>query len=334
MSTARKIEDIIWIIADHRPGTYNQAIALAQSLNYKYQIINIKYNIFSKIPNFFLKYFIRYLDKNSYNEIKNIIVNSSYCPKFIISSGRRSAIVGLFLKKYFQQSKIIQIMNPQLNFKKFDLVILPKHDKIFSKKNSNLITTIGSLSRLDENIIKNEQQKFAEFFSKINKKIITVLIGGNSKNNFYEDESLKKLATQISTIAKNMNCHLLLLNSRRTTIHQINIFIKNLDCGYDFFDWHQLKNNNPYLASLGFSDYFIVCGDSISMISECCSTGKPVYIFDEKKISSQKHRLFHQQLYRQNYALKLESNCDRLINYSPKKLQEAKRISAFIVSKF
>ena len=334
MSTARKIEDIIWIIADHRPGTYNQAIALAESLNYKYQIINLKYNYFSKIPNFFLKYFIRYLDKNSYNEIKRIITNCSYCPKFIISSGRRSANVALYLKKYFNKSKIIQIMNPQLNFKKFDLVILPKHDKISSKKIDNLITTIGSLSRVDDNIIKNEQQKFQEFFNKIDKKIIVLLIGGNSKNNFYEDDSLKKLAIQISTISKNMNCHLLLLNSRRTSQENIKIFLQNLHCEYDFFDWHQLKNNNPYLASLGFADYFVVCGDSISMISECCSTGKPVYIFDEKKISSKKHRLFHQQLYQQNYALKLENNCDKLINFPIKKLQESKRISTFILAKF
>ena len=71
------------------------------------------------------------------------------------------------------------------------------------------------------------------------------------------------------------------------------------------------------------------------MISECCSTGKPVYIFDEKEISSKKHRKFHQNLIAENYAKKLSRNIYELEkNYSSKKLLETKRVANLIIAKF
>jgi mitochondrial fission protein ELM1 len=70
------------------------------------------------------------------------------------------------------------------------------------------------------------------------------------------------------------------------------------------------------------------------MISECCSTGKPVYVFDEQSISTPKHRRFHQDLFAQNYAKKLTDNSEILENFSPQKLQETKRVASFICDKF
>ena len=38
--------------------------------------------------------------------------------------------------------------------------------------------------------------------------------------------------------------------------------------------------DNPYFAYLGAADHIVVTGDSVTMISEACSTGKPVYVVD------------------------------------------------------
>ena len=54
------------------------------------------------------------------------------------------------------------------------------------------------------------------------------------------------------------------------------------------YDWtweHDSRNimkselGNPYYAMLRISDFFVVTGDSISILSEVCSTGKPVYVY-------------------------------------------------------
>jgi mitochondrial fission protein ELM1 len=129
-------------------------------------------------------------------------------------------------------------------------------------------------------------------------------------------------------------CFLIVLNSPRTS-DDINQIIKNnLKCDHIFFNFLEIKNNNPYIASLGYGDYFIATGDSVSMISECCSTGKPVFIFDDKSLTSLKHRIFHQHLFTNNYALPFSNKINLNQNHSLKKLQEAKRISSLICDKF
>ena len=40
------------------------------------------------------------------------------------------------------------------------------------------------------------------------------------------------------------------------------------------------EGDNPYLAFLARADHIVVTCDSVSMASEACSTGKPVYVYD------------------------------------------------------
>jgi len=82
------------------------------------------------------------------------------------------------------------------------------------------------------------------------------------------------------------------------------------------------KSENPYLAYLGVADQFIVSGESVSMISEACLTGKPVYIWEPAR-SHRKHHEFRQDLYTQGYAQPLSSP---FLPYNPKKLDEMSRV--------
>lgn len=320
------LKEEIWILSDGRVGTFSQGIGLAQELKLNYKIIELQYSFFAKLPNFFFSSSKIRLSKKSLSEIKNL----QYFPKIIISCGRRAAPIALYLQQQSKEKiKIIQIMNPNLSFEKFDFVILPKHDKVDYKKFPNLITTIGSLNRINQEKIAAEKLNFAKDFEIFKEKKIAVLIGGSSKNSKFDKNSVAKLAKIISKIANNMNAIVFVLNSRRTSEEIDDNFILNLNCKFKFFDCKKITLN-PYLAVLGYADFFVVTGDSVSMISECCFTGKTVYIFDEKNISSKKHRKFHQDLFDENYAVKLDENCDILQEKQPKILNETKRVAMLI----
>lgn len=325
------IKDEIWILADDRPGTVSQSIGLAEEIGFEYKIIHLKYSTLAILPNFiFGESFFRISA-----ETRKKITKLNYLPTLVISAGRRSAPIALYLKKKSQnRTKIIQIMNPNLALEKFDSVILPKHDEVKEADFSNVITTIGSLTKINDKVIKHETEKFAPWFQNITKPKIALLVGGSSGKTKFTKESAVKLAKMASDLAENMDATLLVLNSRRTSDEITDAVKSNLQCDFKFFNWLEVKNENPYLAILGYADFFIITGDSVSMISECCSTGKPVYIFDEKEISSKKHRKFHQNLYDENYAKKLSKNSFELKNFSPKKLQETKRVSSIIRTKF
>jgi len=326
------IKNEIWILGDTRPGTVSQGIGLAEEIGFDYKIINLTYNFLVLLPNFLFSRSMIRLTK----DVKNKLQNFDYLPSVIISAGRRSAPVALYLKELSDnRTKIVQIMNPNLNFDKFDFVILPKHDEADENAYSNLITTIGALTKTNEKSIAKECEKFASWFAEIKKPKIALMLGGSSGKTKFTTNSGIELAQIISEIANNMDATLLVLNSRRSGDELSQAVKSNLNCDFKFFDWKETKNENPYLAILGYADFFVITGDSVSMISECCSTGKPVYIFDEKEISSKKHRKFHQNLIAENYAKKLSRNIYELEkNYSSKKLLETKRVANLIIAKF
>ena len=321
-----KLKDEIWILADDRVGTFSQSIGLAEEMKLEYRIITLNYSFLATLPNCILGQSFFRLDFGSRKKIKEL----NYLPKIIISAGRKSAPIALYLKKLSgKRSKVIQIMNPNLNFEKFDFVILPEHDKVNPTKFPNLINTIGSLTKINDQNIQAECEKFSPWFQNIEKTKIALFIGGSSKKTEFDEKSAEKLAHLVSRIARNMNATLLITNSRRTGDELSKKIESNLNCDFKFFD---CKNqNNPYLAIIGYADFFIVSGDSVSMISECASTGKPLYIFDEKNISSAKHHNFHQSLYHNNYAKKLTKNSESLDKFSAAKLQESKRVAEIIM---
>ncbi len=329
-----KIRDEIWILADNRPGTISQGIGLAKEIGFDYKVINLNYSFLSTLPNCFLSSSLLRVCTTTRKKIKNF----DYLPNLVISAGRRSAPIALFLKKLsLNQTKIVQIMHPNLSFTKFDFVILPKHDeKHFQadEKNSNIISTIGSLTKVTDKIIISEREKFSSWFASIKKPKIALLIGGSSKKTKFTADSAQKLIKTSCEIANNMGATLLILTSRRTGKDLTNTIKSNLEGDFKFFDWQELGSENPYLAILGYADFFIISGDSVSMISECCSTGKPVYIFDEAEISAKKHRNFHQSLFVENYAKNFLEVEKKLENFLPKKLQETKKVAALIRAKF
>lgn len=328
------LKNEIWIFCDDRPGNYFQAIALgnelSKQLNLPTKIIEISYGFFSFLPNFILRSSLFGFSKKT----KSFFKTNQDFPKYAISAGRRSVSALLGLKrKSKNQTKIIQIMNPEVAFSQFDFIILPSHDKIKSHSD-NVIQTIGSLSKINDESIASECKKFENEFLPITKIKIAVLLGGKSRHGEFDETSAIFLSKQLSEIANNMNAILFVSNSRRTGDKISDLINENLKCDFKFFDYKKIaKEKNPYLAIVGFSDYFIVSGDSVSMISEVCSTGKPVYIFDQKNISSKKHRKFHENLFLENYAKKLDAKFDRLEKFVPKKLNETKKVAFIIKTK-
>jgi len=318
----------ILILADNRIGTYSQAVALAQESGLEYEILFLEYNFLAILPNLFFPQSIIRLKKLS----KLKILSLPFKPYYIISAGRRLAPVALYLKnillkKYNFCPKIIQIMRPEINFNKFDFVIIPQHDEPNPPYPSNLILSLGSLCKNNINFDDNHNFKIIEDFKK---PIFSLLIGGSSNKTKFTISSAQKLIDKSLKISQKYNASLIILNSRRTDFEINNFIKKTINKDIIFYDYNLLKNNNPYNKIISISDLFIISGDSVSMISECCSTGKPVLIFDDLKISSIKHRKFHQKLIEDKYAKFFDDDIENIVKFKPFKLQETKRISALI----
>lgn len=243
-------------------------------------------------------------------------------PNIIISCGRRSVYLSIYLKKKYKDVITIHIQDPKINFKKFDYIVVPEHDNI---KGKNVIESIGALHKFNENLFNDIID--SEFNIPKN-NLISVIIGGSNHHYNFSTKEVNNLIIKIKNI-KNFNPHLnlLIIFSRRTTKLIRDLIKKQLN--ESAIIWNQdLKN--PYAFSLKYSKYFIVTSDSTSMISECAYTGKPIYIFHLpfKRISKRIKR-FHDQFYNLNITKNLDL-LDELISWKYKPLNESKRISSII----
>jgi len=321
------LENKILILADERVGTYSQSIALAKESGLDYEIVFLEYNFLKSLPNLFFSESLIRLTKTSIKKLLSI----NYTPKYIISAGRKTAPIALFLKKKYNfLSKIIQIMRPEISLNKFDFVIVPEHDEPKPPYPKNLILSIGALTKVERNNDQKIYEKFQDQFENFQKPIIALLIGGSTKKTQFLLKSVQELIQQILVIKKNMNATLIIVNSRRTDV-KINNFIKQInEKNLVFFDYNKIKESNPFGLVINVADFFIISGDSVSMISQCCSTGKSVFIFDDGKISSKKHQKFHKTLIAKNYAKFFDKNFLELNIFKPKELQEVIRISKII----
>lgn len=304
----------IWVITDGSEGMISQVLGLAQQFSSNITKINTKVLFpWSKLQPGFLPIFSWIF----FNKL-----DFSSTPDMVISCGRKSVYLSLFLKKKFNNLISIHIQNPKINFRSFDYIIAPNHDGI---KGDNVIPSIGALHKFTNSIIHNE---IDSNFKLPTKKLISIIVGGENNHYQFSDKEANKLFNKIRHIKKtNPEYQLLIIGSRRTKKEINKVLEKNLkDIAYI---WNN-DDRNPYTFALKNSDFFIVTSDSTSMISECAFTGKPIFIFHLPfKRKSKRIENFHQEFTKLNITKELFDDLE-LKSWNYTSLNEAERIASIL----
>lgn len=277
----------ILVLIDSRTGGANQALELAQQLGELYDVEQVQYNLFAKLPNYLLSFFPIHVKRSILKRLRHKKI-----PEIIISSGRRTAALAIYLKKISKNVKIIQIMRPYLDYKEFEFIILPQHDS-FPKETDNVIRVVGALSHAKSNYLKTGSD-FNNYYPDMT-RFIAVIIGGSTKNQKMTLEDIKPMADALFTISENHALPLFISFSRRTPRNVKDYFYKKFTWPHNIYDTES-NRPNPYPAILYNADYIVCTMDSISMCSEAASTGKPLYIFNPPNFKLKKHKIFVQYL--------------------------------------
>lgn len=231
---------LVWALTDGRAGNDNQTLAIAEKFD-NYKIIDVKFSPLAKLPNFILR--------SSGIGIK-LPKDHGEWPDIVISTGRKLARASLYIKNK-SGCKSYQLMNPQLPFHKFDHIFLPEHDEITG---DNITQTIGAPNRIDEGFLAKHTSKIKH------PNRIAMLIGDVSRETIPANLPLKNL--HITT-------------SRRTKPDTVK-FLKNLGAASLYI---YPNGENPYYNLLATAEEIYVSADSVGMISESLTTGKPTHIF-------------------------------------------------------
>ncbi len=216
-------------------------------------------------------------------------------PDIIISAGTKLSAVNYLLARQ-NQARALVLMRPGiLGTKRFDLVIIPRHDRPGKRK--NLVITSGALNLIGVDYLKEKSALLlASGLIKNNLAPlrIGVLIGGSSREFFIDPPLIKQVIDQIKIAALGLAADILLTTSRRTTKETEQAIKQQLE------NYAPVKllilageNNHPDVLGgiLGLSNIIIVSGESISMISEAVASGKYVIVFSSPGLS-RKHERF------------------------------------------
>ncbi len=256
----------IWLITDGKQGDEQQCIGLAKALGYDYKSIHIK-------PRAPFTWFMPFgpIDPKDDPKYEKSPIAPPF-PDIAIASGRR-AVAYLRRIKVASHGKCFTVFlkDPRIGTKAADLIWVPEHDKL---KGSNVFTTLTSPHNIQlKNLNKAAQD---QRLSSLNLPRIAVLLGGNSSAYEFNDSDCDKLAQILYDIAKT-GASLMVSASRRTPSTLINSVRKITETTNGFF-WDG-TDENPLTSMLSLADHIIVTADSVNMVGEAVSTGKPVHVF-------------------------------------------------------
>ena len=120
-----------------------------------------------------------------------------------------------------------------------------------------------------------------------------MLIGGDNAVYRLTPERMRRLCDQLAALAREQGVGLMVTPSRRTGAANEAMLREALD-GLPAEIWDG-TGENPYFAYLGMADAIIATADSVNMVSEAASTGKPVHIVDLEG-GSAKFSAFHDSM--------------------------------------
>ena len=263
----------MWILMGNKAGDNNQLLALAEALDYPFTVKHMQYRSTELLTNLVLKTTLAGIKKKP---------SSKLCkpwPDIIISAGRRNEPVAQWIKQQSgNKTKLIHVGRPWAALEKFDLIVTTPQYQLPATANVLVIDTV--LHRITAQRLAQAEKHWAAELAKYTKPYLAVLVGGSSGAYAFNELAAHKLATEIDKLASSLQATVIISTSARTPEISSNILEQNIVSPKYFFRWNAEQDDNPYLAFIAVADAFIVTGESVSMLTEACVTGKPIYIYD------------------------------------------------------
>ncbi len=205
---------------------------------------------------------------------------------YVVSCGASLAGVNLAFKKDLGARSAV-IMKPNIyKIKNFDLAVIPVHDK--SGDSGNVVFTKGTVTDLEKDSLREYGGKLKKRAAVNRGKILGVLLGGDSKSYTFEKELAIEVIDGVMAAAVDIDADVLITTSRRTP-RAVEFALKERYGKSERVKLLLIANDNNFEGAvegiLALSDLIVVSGESVAMVTEAVSSGKPVSVFMPQKIN-------------------------------------------------
>jgi len=309
-----------WILTDGRAGMRGPALGLAEATGLSItekQVVPAKPWVW--LPTWFWSPGVSGLGRGSDP------VGPPY-PDLLISCGRRAVGPARWLRtRSGRQIFAVHILRPYVDTADFDLVIAPAHDHL---SGPNVLSVTGSLNRVTPARLAEAADRFAGSLAHLPHPRVAVLIGGPNRVYRLDNAAIDRLADGLRALVRDHGASLAITASRRTGPAMMARLRDRLQDAHAYI-WDG-AGDNPYFGLLGLADAIVVTGDSVNMISEACTTGKPVYVFELEGGGGSKFAAFHEEIYARGLARPFDGAFPA---WQPEPLHETERAARIVLEK-
>jgi uncharacterized protein len=260
---------LIWVLKGLRAGDTAQAMALALQLGGRVEGKQLAFNAAHTLPNWLAGARVFHLTAEARSLLR------PPWPDLVVATGRRTAPAALWIK---QQSnghcKAVLLGRPRMPLEAFDLVVTTPQYGLPQCPNVALVPLpFATAKQVDAASLATFRKAWAD----LPRPITLAVIGGNKFPLRLDAGDLRQFGLALEARCKALNGSVVLLDSPRSPVGAAERVAAAMTVPKWLFQ--REKPGNPYQAALGLCDEMIVTSDSVSMVTEMLSTGKPTWIF-------------------------------------------------------
>ena len=287
----------VLILSDGRTGGENRSIGLTEMLGFKApEVVTCK----PQYTNKFLRMLPVGMLYPDFIRLQKDVRNYDV----LIGAGYQISRLLKVLKRGQPRLFTVALMRPSGKASDYNVVAVEQHDAY--KAAANVVVTLGAPNRITKDKLALEADRWRKRLSVVRGFRIALMIGGVSKHGGFDADAAKAMILEVCKPLKGKDAGLLVSASRRTGKDVTDMVEKVLkESGVPYYLWSPEEvgaRDNPYLAYLALADGVVVTADSVSMVSEAASAGKPVYIYGDEKRVPKKFRKYYDALNQQGRA--------------------------------
>ena len=193
-------------------------------------------------------------------------------PALAIGCGRQAA--GALRVLRARGSRVVQILDPRISARHWDLVVVPEHDRL---RGGNVLTLLGSLNPVDDDWLSLGRAAFADFRSLPGPRT-ALLVGGPTAHAAWDEQDMRGVFAQLAAQIRAEGGSLLATTSRRTPPALADA-LRDTFADIPNVIWGDGGDGvNPYAGLLGWADRVVVSPDSVNLLSEASATRAPVMV--------------------------------------------------------
>ena len=249
----------VWVLLGPHRGDNHQVLALAEGLGVPYRPIQMRYHWFAHLPAVFRSIAISQLQPEARSEI------APPWPSLVIGIGQRSVPVARYIKEHSGgRATIVRLGDPMVSPSYFDLVITtPQY----------AVRDLQNVIRLPVTIINpptTPDCAEARWLDSFPRPLRLITIGGATSLWQLSSRTVARVATTLLAKADREGGSVVAVTSPRTS-PRLAAAARAVLGSYAVVD----DDFPRYTALLSAADEMYVTGDSVSMLSEAVTLGKP-----------------------------------------------------------